>query len=79
MAEIVMPALGADMEDAILLQWRIAPGSEVHRTESVAYIETDKGAIEIECYVDGIVEELLVTPGDRVPVGAPIARVRPPG
>lgn len=77
MPEILMPVLGADMEEGILLQWRISVGQVVRRMQAVAYIETTKGAVEIEAYVEGVVEELLAVPGDTVPVGTPIARLRP--
>jgi pyruvate dehydrogenase E2 component (dihydrolipoamide acetyltransferase) len=39
-------------------------------------VETDKAAIEIEVYVDGVVEELLVRPGQKVAVGTVMAIIR---
>ena len=71
-----MPALGADMESGVVVEWRIGVGDEVSRGDVVAVVETDKGAIEIEAYEGGIVEELLEPAGARVPVGGPLARLR---
>lgn len=72
-----MPSLGADMDEAALVGWLVAVGDEVARGEVVAEVETDKGIIEVECWHDGVVEELLVTPGpERLPVGTPLARIR---
>ncbi len=68
-----MPSLGADMESAELVAWQVRPGDEVRRGDIVAVIETHKGAIDVEAYVSGRVARLLVEPGARVPVGAPIA------
>ncbi len=70
-----MPALGADMEDGVIVEWRVAPGDVVARGDVVAVVETDKGAIEIEAYAEGVVEELIEQEGARVAVGRPLARL----
>ena len=73
-----MPSLGADMESGTLLEWRVKPGDAVHRGDIVALIDTDKAEVEVEIFADGIVEELLVAPGTKVPVGTILARLRAP-
>lgn len=75
MTEFRMPSLGADMEDGTLVEWKIRQGEKVHRGDIVAVVETAKGAIEIEIFQDGVVAELLVMPGTKVPVGAVLARL----
>ena len=72
-----MPSLGADMTEGTLLEWQVKPGDEVHRGQVVAVVDTDKAAIEVEVFEDGVVDELLVAPGTRVPVGTPLARLTP--
>ena len=67
MTDFVMPSLGADMESGTLVEWRIAPGREVRRGDVVAVVETQKGAIEIEIFEDGVVEEICVPLGREVP------------
>lgn len=74
-----MPSLGADMEDGTLVEWLIKPGQAVKRGDIAAVVETQKGAIEIEIFEDGVVEQLLVKPETTVPVGAPLALIRAPG
>ena len=76
MPDVLMPRLGADMEDGVLVQWRVAVGDVVLRTTAVAYIETSKGAFEVEAFAEGVVEALLAAPGEVVPVGAPLVRLR---
>jgi len=76
MADFTMPALGADMEAGTLLEWRVKPGDAVRRGDIVAVVDTDKAEIEVEIFEDGVVEELLVEEGTKVPVGTPLARVR---
>ena len=58
MAEFRMPSLGADMEAGTLVEWLVKPGDKVKRGDIVAVVETQKGAIEIEIYDPGQIEEI---------------------
>jgi pyruvate dehydrogenase E2 component (dihydrolipoamide acetyltransferase) len=78
-AEFRMPALGADMDAGTVVEWRIAPGDRVKRGDVVAVVETDKGAIDVEIFMDGVVRELVVAPGERVPVGTVLALIETEG
>src|SRR6185437_499935 len=73
MVEFRMPSLGADMEAGTLVEWLKHPGEEVHRGDIVAVVETDKGAIEVEIFWDGVMGRQLVMPNTKVPVGTPLA------
>lgn len=79
MAEFLMPSLGADMEAGTLVEWLVKPGDVVKRGDIVAVVETQKGAIEIEIFDAGVVEQLLVQPGATVPVGTALALLRGEG
>ena len=70
-----MPALGADMEDGTLVEWLVKTGDRVKRGDVVAIVETQKGAIEVECFEAGIVSELVVPVGTKVAVGGLLARI----
>jgi pyruvate dehydrogenase E2 component (dihydrolipoamide acetyltransferase) len=70
MGEFRMPSLGADMESGTLVDWRIQPGDTVKRGDVVALVETEKGVIEVEIFESGVIESLVVQPGQKVPVGA---------
>jgi pyruvate dehydrogenase E2 component (dihydrolipoamide acetyltransferase) len=74
-----MPSLGADMEAGKLVEWLVRPGDVVKRGDIVAVVETQKGAIEVEIYQSGRIEELLVPLDSEVPVGTPLARYRAEG
>ena len=73
MAELKMPSLGADMTSGRLLEWHVGPGDHVARGDIVATVDTDKAEIDIETFHGGVVEQLLVDPGTKVDVGAPLA------
>jgi pyruvate dehydrogenase E2 component (dihydrolipoamide acetyltransferase) len=79
MAEFVMPALGADMSAGTLLSWLKQPGDHVARGDIIAEVHTDKADIEVEVFTTGVIERLLVEPGDAVPVGTPLALIREDG
>ncbi|MEL0438442.1 dihydrolipoamide acetyltransferase family protein [Phycobacter sp. K97] len=75
MSDFLMPSLGADMEAGTLVDQVIAAGQPVARGDIIAVVETQKGAIEIECFETGTVTEWLLAVGARVPVGTPLARI----
>jgi pyruvate dehydrogenase E2 component (dihydrolipoamide acetyltransferase) len=79
MSEFRMPSLGADMEAGTLVEQLKKPGEAVKRGDIVAVVETQKGAIEIEIFEDGVIERWLVEPGVEVPVGTPLALIRKEG
>jgi pyruvate dehydrogenase E2 component (dihydrolipoamide acetyltransferase) len=68
-----MPSLGADMEAGTLVEWVKHPGDVVKRGDIIAVVDTQKGAIEIEVFEDGVLEQTIVEPGQEVPVGTVLA------
>ncbi len=76
MTEFRMPSLGADMEAGTLVEWLVKPGDHVKRGDVVAVVETQKGAIEIEIFQEGEIEQILVDLNATVPIGTPLALIR---
>jgi len=76
MIEFRMPSLGADMEAGKLVEWLKKPGDLLSRGDVIAVVETQKGAIEIEVFNDGVLDEILTKTGENVPVGHVIATIR---
>ena len=74
-----MPSLGADMEAGTLVQWLKQPGDALARGDIIAVVDTEKGAIEIEVFEDGVLDRALVTTGEKVPVGTVLALIRDAG
>lgn len=79
MSEFRLPSLGADMEAATLREWFVKPGDRVEKGDIVAAVETDKGIIDIEIFGSGTIEEILVQPDEKAPVGAVLATYRGEG
>jgi pyruvate dehydrogenase E2 component (dihydrolipoamide acetyltransferase) len=76
MAEFVMPILTADMSAGTLVAWHRKPGDAVKRGDIIAEVETDKGLIDVEVYVSGVIERVVVEPGATVPTGTVLAIIR---
>jgi pyruvate dehydrogenase E2 component (dihydrolipoamide acetyltransferase) len=74
-----MPSLGADAEPGTLLEWKVKAGDAVKRGDVIAVVESDKGAIEVEVFESGVVDRILVAPGERVAAGAVLAVLRGAG
>ena len=79
MIEFLMPSLGADMEAGTLVEWRKNPGDTVKRGDIIAEVETQKGLIEIEVFDEGVIGELLIKEGAKIPVGTVMALINPSG
>lgn len=75
MIDFRMPSLGADMESGVLYDWCVKPGDRVRRGDVIVSVETDKGVIDVEVFEEGIVGEILVQEGERVPVGTVLALI----
>jgi len=79
MIEVKLPAMGAEMEEGKLLEWKVKPGDGVKRGDIIAIVDTTKAAVDVESWDEGRVHELLVPVGDTVPVGTVIATLLAPG
>ena len=76
MAEfVVMPKLGFDMQEGVLVGWTKQVGDEINVGDVVAEIESDKATLELESQVAGILLKTLAQTDDVVPVGANLAIV----
>jgi pyruvate dehydrogenase E2 component (dihydrolipoyllysine-residue acetyltransferase) len=74
-----MPMLGADMEAGTLVEWTKHPGDQVHRGDIIAVVDTQKGAIDIEVFEDGVLDQIVVQTGAKVPVGTVLAHISATG
>lgn len=79
MGEFRMPSLGADMVAGTLTEWYKHPGDVVHRGDIIAAVDTDKGSIDVEVFEDGVLAQVVVEEGQKVPVGTLLAVIRPAG
>lgn len=67
--QLEMPKLSDTMTEGTLVAWRVNVGDEVEIGDVIADIETDKATMEMEAFDEGVVSEILVQAGEKVPVG----------
>jgi len=77
--EFKLPSLGADMDEGTLLEWKVGSGDTVKKGQVVAVVDTAKAAVDVECWQEGVVGELLAEIGQKMPVGTVMAILLEPG
>jgi len=75
MIDFKLPSLGADMDEGTLLEWKVKPGDAVKKGQVVCVVDTVKAAVDVECWQEGTVAELLAEVGRKMPVGTVMARL----
>lgn len=70
---IEMPKLSDTMTEGTLVKWRKKVGDKIQTGDVLAEVETDKATMEMEAFDDGLLHELLVAEGAKVPIGSTIA------
>ena len=77
--EFTMPMLGHVMEEGTVVRWLKQVGDRVEKEDIVLEIQMDKALSEVESFVSGTLLRILVSEGETVPVGAPLAIIGDPG
>lgn len=67
-----LPDLGEGLQEAEIIEWRVAPGDEVAADQTMISVETDKAIVEIPAPYSGRIEKLFGNTGEVVHVGAPL-------
>ena len=78
-AEFKMPQLSDTMTEGTVIQWRKKEGDKVRQGEIIADIETDKAVMESESFDSGTLAAILVSNGQKAPVGALLAVIATAG
>ncbi len=67
------------MTEGTLISWNVKVGDEINIGDVLAEIETDKATMEMEAFDEGIITEIFVEAGEKVPVGTLIAIISEEG
>ncbi|MEM7385981.1 MAG: pyruvate dehydrogenase complex dihydrolipoamide acetyltransferase [Verrucomicrobiota bacterium] len=70
---IEMPKLSDTMTEGTVLRWMKKEGESVEVGDVLAEIETDKATMEMEAFDDGVIHQIFVSDGAKVPVGERLA------
>jgi pyruvate dehydrogenase E2 component (dihydrolipoamide acetyltransferase) len=69
---VTMPSVLAGATEATIATWLVAPGDKVTVGQPLAEIETEKALVEYAAEEAGVIDRLLLSPGDTAEIGAPI-------
>ena len=72
---ITLPHVGESVTEAVIERWLKQVGDRVEKYEPLAEVVTDKVSMEMPSPVDGVLTEILVDPGQTIPMGAEIAEI----
>lgn len=72
MTAFMLPDLGEGLREAEIVAWHVVEGDHVVADQPLLSVETEKAVVEIPSPRSGYIAGLLVRPGERVQVGAPI-------
>ncbi|MEJ5275871.1 MAG: biotin/lipoyl-containing protein, partial [Thermogemmata sp.] len=74
--EFRLPPLGEGIDTVTVTAVTVRPGDVIQAGQNVLTVETDKAAVEVPVDVSGVVEAVLVQPGDKIPIDTPVLRLR---
>jgi pyruvate dehydrogenase E2 component (dihydrolipoamide acetyltransferase) len=77
--EIIMPQLDQTMTEGKVGKWLVKEGESVSKGTPIVEIETDKVVNELEAPVDGVLSQILVSEGSKVPVKGVLAIIASQG
>ncbi len=69
---IVVPQVGEAIAEARLIEWQVEEGDSVRNGDVLFVVDTEKAEVDVEAFVNGVVEKILVganspvMPGQRV-------------
>ena len=75
--KLLMPKLGLTMQEGTVVEWALAENSTFAKGDVCLVIETEKVTTEVAALAAGRLLKILVSPGETVPVGAPLAEWEP--
>jgi len=67
--EFRLPELGENIEAGDVVRIAITAGETIKEGQTVVELETDKAVIEVPSSVNGVIDEVIVTPTQRIKVG----------
>src|SRR3990172_9090610 len=76
---ILMPRPGQMTEECTLLVWHKEEGDQVAKGDVLFEIETDKAAMDVEAFDEGLLRRRFVQAGEPVPVNSVVAYIGEPG
>jgi pyruvate dehydrogenase E2 component (dihydrolipoamide acetyltransferase) len=72
---VILPKLGQTMEEGAIVKWHKNVGDPVKKGDILFEIETDKAALEVESFFEGVLLKILIEANVTVPVNTVVGYV----
>lgn len=72
---VILPKLGQTMEEGAIVKWLKKPGDIIKKGDILFELETDKAALEVESFFEGILLAVIVGEGITVPVNTVVGYI----
>ncbi|MBS1879364.1 MAG: 2-oxo acid dehydrogenase subunit E2 [Actinobacteria bacterium] len=73
--EVVLPQMGLEVAEGVVLALPVAVGDAVAEGDVVAEVETDKAIAEVAAPRAGVITAIAVAEGDTIPIGTVLVRI----
>ena len=73
---LTVPHMGV-VEEVVVIEWLVDPGSTVTAGQEVVVVETEKAEVTLEAPTGGIIDITVAASDLEVPVGATLAYITP--
>ncbi|MDR7415149.1 MAG: DUF2118 domain-containing protein [Armatimonadota bacterium] len=74
--EVKVPKVAMSVDAVDVVSWHVQVGDRVQKGSPLVDLETEKATLTVESEVEGEVVEILARPGDTLPMGASLCRIR---
>jgi len=73
--DIIMPKVSNEIDEATLLNWKVKVGSRIKEGDIIFTVETEKTVLEVESEYTGVITEILVEGGAKVPLFSVVGKI----
>lgn len=77
MAYVVLPELGEGIASATVAFWHAQLGEKVTADQDIVEMVTDKATFNVPAGLEGTIEKILAKQGEEIPIGQPLAVIKP--
>ncbi|MCS7173040.1 MAG: lipoyl domain-containing protein [Armatimonadetes bacterium] len=76
LVEVRVPKVAMSVDAVDVVSWHVQVGDRVQKGSPLVDLETEKATFTVESEVEGEVVEILAQPGETLPMGANLCRIR---
>ena len=75
MLEFKLPEVGENIESGTIVSIGVNVGDAVKKDQDLFELETEKASLPVPSPIDGVIQEILVAPGDEVKIGQVVLKI----